>query len=1359
MLGKKLFYGLIMLVIALSSITMPFCLVHTAAAYEVNEDVPLDYDFINYVIANLSGLINVTTNNIHMGRYFGGNGDRLAAQYIAQWMNESTQNLRNRGNDLVKVYNYPIGDNNYVGTPDWEQTVIRKSNDKMDIFSYNLNFTDGTNSAIIPNNESYPVPLARPWLGFPGTISSHGSKQVVIFDADDFWRPHHKIPYTGLLLGNNEYSTSPSFIVKKIVYIPDYEQASENDTVDTIQYVEFNTGQSEDAYQGKIQNVIDSGGSGFIVATTNPSYIKTLHLSTFGLAVTPYEGQKIKDYILSGHEVYAIFNTSDTQQEGTFDICTYSEPVGDKKIGLIEERGDGEVFGRSLVEVLFCVSNLPWYREYAGFILYNKTLDKTHMLMTPTALLTANPLYSSYSNYGARPFIFINGSVKNNEGQLVHIWEWANNPNLKASFNITEQRNDSALTYNTICEIKGEDTHHSIMISGGHHDFFSGQGTSDNAIGTATMLGILKWVNESNITPNCNLTFVSFSGEEVVDRGSSCMTLDDAFDVMNAQMDYLLNLDWFAYREKESKLEVTVSEQPFADDISHTVNRTHYNETFAQNPDQLYTVRVFQHNVSDDALPFSQKYHLGVDPYGTGNITDLKLIGVTKDKKENNERVLMEARHRSGDNHTLGDAMWIVDPDDLAVTTDIVLNISKYLILDPPSNEFRDCTFTPFDICGDGQNDSVNITCDVSSSRTSWVTIKADIRDSGTGVSVANNSTWFTTYKDNHNIGYVSVTLPPDKSRDVYNITFQVMDDHGNVDDEEYELIDLHPYSKPIADFSYEIGGIGSHHVYFRDESLPSPGATITDWYWDFGDGWHRTEQNPDHIYVHPDSYDVTLTVIDSNKLEDSVTKTIKISNSLPSPAFSVNSGMVQTGQAVGFTSTSTDDGTITNYTWDFGDGSFGYERTYIEHTYEHGGLYSVSLTVRDDFEASNSTTKQECLIVADALVDDSYPSSIPAEHKWKTLQGGINDDAVKDGLLYVFNGNYAHSLVNKSMIIYGESKEGVKIQTNLLNTGLAIESDNVILRKLNLTHCTKGIVIYDQDNITIQQCQVYHNSIAGIFTDSATNCSIINCTIEDNGVGVSLNSGSNNNVVRQSSFINAQYGVYVASSSNNFIGSPLIYNYYPTDLSFQYCDYGIYLDGSTNNSIVSCDINGIPYQDSQTIGIYLDGSENNTISTCYIYETTDKGICIASSPHNKIEHCRIMENPRGIELSGSASKHNLICQNNISKNTEYSVYIPSESKMNIIIYNDFIGNGDGKYSQAYDANDHRGEENQWSKTHDLLTKTGEGEGNYWSDYTGTDFNQDGIGDTPYIIVSGRVEREDSYPLMLPYGWCDDWEN
>ena len=74
---------------------------------------------------------------------------------------------------------------------------------------------------------------------------------------------------------------------------------------------------------------------------------------------------------------------------------------------------------------------------------------------------------------------------------------------------------------------------------------------------------------------------------------------------------------------------------------------------------------------------------------------------------------------------------------------------------------------------------------------------------------------------------------------------------------------------------------------------------------------------------------------------------------------------------------------------------------------------------------------------------------------------------------------------------------------------------------------------------------------------------------------------------------------------------------------------------------------------------------------------------------------------------------------------------------------NDFKNNEQHALDQGIDENDRH--VIRWENfVGDYIT--GRDEGNYWDDYTGTDSDGNGIGDTPYYVPDG--ENKDDYPLM-----------
>jgi gliding motility-associated-like protein len=172
----------------------------------------------------------------------------------------------------------------------------------------------------------------------------------------------------------------------------------------------------------------------------------------------------------------------------------------------------------------------------------------------------------------------------------------------------------------------------------------------------------------------------------------------------------------------------------------------------------------------------------------------------------------------------------------------------------------------------------------------------------------------------------------------------------------------------------------GQASIQFTDQSAGNPSS----WLWDFGDGSGPvTVQNPPHFYTSPGTFKVTLTV-SNGASTSSTSSTITVYNN-PTVNFSMDTTSGCYPLTVNFSDqSSAGTGTITNWQWDFGDGSPFSTQQNPSHTYNTSGNFAVKLTVKNTAGciSSNQAAKEVVTnqgVTVDFSADKTYSCSAPA--------------------------------------------------------------------------------------------------------------------------------------------------------------------------------------------------------------------------------------------------------------------------------------------------------------------------------------------------------------------------------------------
>jgi hypothetical protein len=287
-----------------------------------------------------------------------------------------------------------------------------------------------------------------------------------------------------------------------------------------------------------------------------------------------------------------------------------------------------------------------WYTFYPkcrGLIMYDFNKDCHDMIY----------FGGPYKN--RLPVVYINGS----DGDRI----LDNIENLKIDLYLKQSFNKSIVSYNVIGQLNGTDSSKTFVLSSLYDSWWC-QGTADSAIGVGVVMAIAKYYVEHDIIPKYNMKFILFSGEEYDIRGAIYYEANHS----DERIEYILDLNQIGFTQNEPRLTLDIvgNKKQFLDEVWNVAERTDYAERTGDTTD-IKTLLWSSGRIPSNPNAFAVKR-----PY-------CKALSLFK----NGGWIL---HHRDGLNHTEGDVLKYFNWTDVAVTGEIVLNITKHFTIEIEDN-------------------------------------------------------------------------------------------------------------------------------------------------------------------------------------------------------------------------------------------------------------------------------------------------------------------------------------------------------------------------------------------------------------------------------------------------------------------------------------------------------------------------------------------------------------------------------------------------------------------------------------------------------------------------------------------------
>ena len=304
--------------------------------------------------------------------------------------------------------------------------------------------------------------------------------------------------------------------------------------------------------------------------------------------------------------------------------------------------------------------------------------------------------------------------------------------------------------------------------------------------------------------------------------------------------------------------------------------------------------------------------------------------------------------------------------------------------------------------------------------------------------------------------------------------------------------------------------------------------------------------------------------------------------------------------------------------------------------------------------------------------VDDSNTSGPwdgTLAHPYQHIQDAINA-ATHGDIIFVLDGTYVENVnVNKRLTIQSEHGANVTdVEPANPNNDVFTINANTSIIGFTIENSNRYGIYVSSASLSVEYLTITNNGNYGIYINNGKNFTLKNCTIENNGGGITFNGYANGNTLVEHNTIQNNPGTALNIALTQLKTATIRHNTITNnagtgvsvyisgtggpatiiDNTITLCgDDGIYISGITNAIITDNTLSGTG---SSHYGIHASSS-NVYLEHLNITDFRSYGILIDSGKDFTLKNNTIENNIGGVTFSGNPSTGNALAEHNVIQN------------------------------------------------------------------------------------------------------------